>query len=124
MQPSSALLITSVILSSEFLANLSISDRMSKISSLSDLIVRWQQTECDHERSSLLFHLLRQYTLFWSLGGSWHDPPSAVSSGTAFPLPLSGGTMSYSHLTSLMLGNSCAPASDPPPMGGGVVVAS
>ena len=32
--------------------------------------------------------------------------------------------MLYSHLMSLMLGDSCAPASDLPPTGGGVVVAS
>ena len=62
-------------------------------------------------------------TLLWSLGGSWPDPPSAVSSGTAFPLPLSGSMTSYSHLTSLMLGDSCAPVSDPPPLGGGFVMA-
>ena len=32
--------------------------------------------------------------------------------------------MSYSSLTSLILGDSCAPVFDPPPVGGGVVVAS
>ena len=32
------------------------------------------------------------------------DPPCAVLSGTALPLPLSGGTMSYSSSTSLVLG--------------------
>ena len=123
MWPSSTLLITSVILSSDFLADLSILDvSSSQISLSSDLVVRWQRTECDREQSSLSFHLLRWYALFWSLGGSWPDPSLAVSSGTAFPLPLSGGTMSYSHLTSLMLGDSCAPAFDPPPAGGGVVV--
>ena len=31
--------------------------------------------------------------------------------------------MSYSSLTSLVLGDSCAPVCDPPPAGGGVVVA-
>ena len=58
MRPSSALLIASAIVSSEFLANLSISDRMSKIFSSSDLVVGQQRTECDRKQSSLLFHLM------------------------------------------------------------------
>ena len=95
----------------------------SQVSSLSDLLVRWRRIECDHEQSSLSFCLERQDILSHSLGGSCPDPPCAVLSGTAFPLPLSGSTMSYSSSTSLILGDSCAPAFDPPPVGGGVVVA-
>ena len=68
--------------------------------------------------------LKRWDVLSQSLGGSWPDPPWAMLSGTAFPLPLSGITMLYSHSTSLMLGDSCAPASDPPPVGGGFVMMS
>ena len=124
MRNSSALLITSAIALSKCSTISSILDRMSKISSLSNLSVGRQCTECDCKQSSLLFHLLRQYALFWSLGGSWPDPPLAVSSGTAFPLPLSGGMTLYSHSTLLMRGDSCAPDSDPPPTGGGFVVAS
>ena len=96
----------------------------SQVSSSSDLLVGWRCTECDHERSLLLFRLERQDVLSCSLGGSCPDPPCAVLLGTALPLPLSGGTMSYSSLMSLVLGDSCAPVFDPPPMGGGVVVAS
>ena len=49
---------------------------------------------------------------------------SGRSSSTAFPLPLSGGNISPSNSTSLMLGDSCAPASNPPPVGGGLLVGS
>ena len=52
------------------------------------------------------------------------DPPWAMLSGTAFPLPLSGGMMLYSNLTLLVLGDSCAPASNPLPVGGGFVMVS
>ena len=96
----------------------------SQISSLSDLLVRWRRTEHDCKRSSLLFHLERRDILSCSLGRSCPDPPCAVLLGTALPLPLSGGTTSYSISTSLVLGDSCDPVFDPPPMGGGVVVAS
>ena len=40
-----------------------------------------------------------------------------------FPLLLSRGKTSSSNLMSLVLGDSCAPASNPPPVGGGLVVA-
>ena len=96
----------------------------SQVSSLSDLLVRQRHTECDCKRSPLSFHLERQDVLSCSLGGLCPDPPCAVLLGTAVPLPLSGGTMSYSILTLPVLGDSCAPAFDPPPTGGGVVVAS
>ena len=123
MLPSSALLITSAIALSECSTISSILDSISsRISLSSDLVVGQWHTECDCKQSSLSFCLLRRYALFWSLGESWPDPPSAVSSGTAFPLPLSGSMTLYSCLTSLMLGDSCAPASDPPPTGGEVVV--
>ena len=58
------------------------------------------------------------------LGGSWPDPPWAVLSDTAFPLQLSGSMMSYSNSTLLVLGDSYTPASNPPPVGGGFVMAS
>ena len=122
--PSSALLIASAVISSEHFTTLFTSDvNSSQVSSLSDLIVGWQHTECDHERSSLSVHLEKQYVLSHSLGGSCPDPPCTVLSGTALPLPLSGGMTSYSISTSLVLGDSCAPAFDPPPTGGGVVIA-
>ena len=70
------------------------------------------------------FHLERRDVLSHSLGGSCPDPPCTVLLGTALPLPLSGGMTLYSSLTLLVLGDSCAPVFDPPPMGGGVVVAS
>ena len=125
MQISSALLITSAIASSKFSTISSILDSIpSRISSLSDLVVRQQCIECDHKWSSLSFHLERQDVLSWSPGRSWPNPPWVVLSGTAFPLPLSGGMMLYSHSISLVLGDSCAPASDPPPVGGGFVMAS
>ena len=122
--PSSALLIASAISSSEHFATLSTSDvNSSQVSSSSNLVVGWQHTECDHKQSSLSFRLKRQDILSHSLGGSCPDPPCAVLSGTAFPLPLSSGMMSYSSLMSLILGDSCAPAFDPPPAGGGIVIA-
>ena len=125
MRLSSALLITSVVTSSECSTILSILDSIpSRISSSSNLVVRWQCIECDREQSSLSFHLKRRDVPSRSLGGSWPDPPWTVLSGTAFPLPLSGGMMLYSRLTSLVLGDSYAPASDPPPIGGGFIVAS
>ena len=96
----------------------------SQVSSLSDLLVSWWHTERDHEWSSVSFHLEKRDVLSRSLGGSCPDPPCAVLSGTAFPLPLSGSMMSYSSLMSLILGDSCAPVFDPPPAGGGVVVES
>ena len=77
----------------------------SQVSSSSDLLVGWQHTECDHERSSLSFRLERQDILSHSLGGSCPDPPCAVLSGTALPLPLSGGMTLYSSSTSLILGD-------------------
>ena len=123
--PSSALLIALAVISAKHFTTLFTSDvNSSQVSSSSDLVVRQQCTECDHEQSSLLFHLKRRDVLSCSLGGSCPDPPCAVLSGTALPLPLSGGMMLYSSLTSLILGDSCAPASDPPPMGGGVVIVS
>ena len=122
-QTSSALLLALVAALSKSLSISSILHRNpSKISSLSDLVVGWQCTECDCEWSSLLFHLLRWNALSQSLGGSWPDPCWAVLSGTAFPLLLSGGTTLYSNLTLLVLGDSCAPVSNPPPVGGGFVV--
>ena len=98
--------------------------RPSQVSSSSDLLVGQRRVEHDREWSSLSFHLKRQDVLSHSLGGSCPDPPCAVLSGTALPLPLSGSMMSYSSLTSLVLGDSCAPVCDPPPTGGGVVEAS
>ena len=124
MQLSSTLLIASAVISSKHFATLFTSDvNSSQISSLSNLVVRWWHAECDCEWSSLSFHLERQDILSCSLGGSCPDPPCTVLSATAFPLPLSGSTIFYSSLTSLILGDSCAPASDPPPAGGGVVIA-
>ena len=106
-------------------ANFFTSDaRPSQVSSSSDLLVGQRRVECDHEQSSLSFRLERQDVLSRSLGGSCPDPPCAVLLGTALPLPLSGGTTSYSSSTSLVLGDSCAPVCDPPPVGSGVVVAS
>ena len=122
---SSILLIASETPSAELSATLFTSDaNSSQVSSSSDLLVRQQHIECDRKRSSLSFCLERQDVLSCSLGGSCPDPPCTVLLGTALPLPLSGGTTSYSSLTSLVLGDSCAPVSDPPPTGGGVVVAS
>ena len=86
----------------------------SQVSSLSNLLIGRQRTEHDRKRSSLSFRLKRQDVLSHFLGGSCPDPPWAVLSGTALPLPLSGGMMLY----------SCAPVFDLPPTGGGVVVAS
>ena len=83
-----------------------------------------QHVKRDHKQSSLSFHLERRDILSRSLGGSCPDPPCAVWSGTALPLPLSGGTTLYSSSISLVLGDSCAPVCDPPPVGGGVVVVS
>ena len=123
--PSSIFLIALATVSAEHSTTLFTSDvNSSQVSSLSDLLVRWRRTEHDRKRSSLSFHLERQDVLSCSLGGSCPDPPCAVLSGTALPLPLSGGTMSYSILMSLVLGDSCAPVFDPPPAGGGVVVVS
>ena len=122
--PSSIFLIASATVSAEHSAALFTSDvNSSQVSSSSNLLVRQQCTEHDREQSSLSFHLNRQDILSCSLGGSCPDPPCAVLSGTALPLPLSGGMMLYSSLMSLVLGDSCAPVFDPPPMGGGVVVA-
>ena len=102
-----------------------ISDASSFQVSLSfDLLVRHWCIERDRERSSLTFRLERQDVLSHSLGGSCPDPPCAMLLGTALPLPLPGGTTSYSSLTLLVLGDSCASVFDPPPVGGGVVVAS
>ena len=122
--PSSALFIASAIISSKHFATLFTLDvNSSQVSSSSDLVVGWQCTECDHKQSSLSFHLKRLNILSHSLGGSCPDPPCAVLSGTALPLPLSGSTTSYSSLTLLILGDSTAPAFDPLPAGGGVVIA-
>ena len=122
--PSSIFLIASATVSAEHSATLFTSDvNSSQVSLLSDLLVGRQHTECDREQSSLSFHLERWDFLSHSLGGSCPDPPCAVLLGTALPLPLSGGTMSYSISMSLVLGDSYAPVFDPPPMGGGVVVA-
>ena len=119
------LFIILVIISSKHFAISFISDIIpSKISLSSDLVIGQQHPECDREQSSLSFCLKRRDILSHSLGGSCPDPPWAVLSGTALPLPLSGGTTLYSSLMSLVLGDSCAPASDPPPIGGGFVVAS
>ena len=117
---SSALLIISVIILSERFTTSFISDIIpSKISLSSDLDVGQWCAECDHEWSSLSFCLKRWDIFSHSLGGSCPDPPWAVLSGTALPLPLSGGMTLYSSLMSLILGDSCAPASDPPLVGGG-----
>ena len=126
-QTSSTLLLALAATSSESFSISSILDRNpSKISSSCDLVVIQQHTECDSKQSSLLFHLSRQYAAPLSLGGSCPDPPWAVSSDTAFPLPLSGsisGSMtSSSNSMSLVLGDSCAPAFNLPPVGGLVVV--
>ena len=97
MHPSSALLIASAVILSECFATLFISDVISsQTSSSSDLVVGQQRTECDCKQSSLSFHLKRQDVLSHSLGGSCPDPPCAVLSGTALPLPLSGSTTSFS----------------------------
>ena len=123
--PSSTFLIASAIVLAKHFATLFTSDvNSSQVSSSSDLVVRRQCTECDHKQSPLSFCLKRQDVLSRSLGRSCPDPPCAVLSGTALPLPLSGGMTLYSILMSLVLGDSCAPVFDPPPMGGGVVVAS
>ena len=122
--PSSIFLIASATVSAEHSATLFTSDvNSSQVSLLSDLLVRWQCTEHDHEQSSLLFRLKRQDILSHSLGGSCPDPPCSVLLGTAFPLPLSGSMTSYSLSMSLVLGDSCTPVFDPPPAGGGVVAA-
>ena len=122
---SSIFLIASATASAKLSATLFTLDaNPSQVSLLSNLLVGQQRTECDHERSSLSFRLERWDILSRSLGGSCPDPPCAVLSGTALPLPLSGGTTLYSSLMSLVLGDSCAPVFDPPPTGGGVVVAS
>ena len=114
-----------LIASAELSATFFTSDASSsQVSLSSNLLVGWQCIERDREQSSLSFHLERQDILSHSLRGSCPDPSCAVLSGTAFPLPLSGGMMSYSSLASLVLGDSCAPVFDPPPAGGGVVVAS
>ena len=124
MWPSSALLITSAIISSKCFATSFILDIiLSKISSSSTLVVGWWHAECDHEQSSLSFCLKRWDVLSHSLGGSRPDPPWTVLSGTALSLPLSDSTTSYSSLTLLVLGDSYALASDPPPVVGGFVVA-
>ena len=124
-QTSSALLLASAAASSRSFSNSSILDKnSSKISSSSDLVVGQWCTECDHKRSALSFCLWRRYAVPWCLGGSCPEPPWAVLSNTAFSLPLSGGKMSPSNSMSLMLGDSCAPASNPPPTGGGLLVAS
>ena len=103
-QTSSTLLLASAAASFKSLSNSSILDRNpSKISLPSDLVVRQQHTECDHEQSTLSFHLSRWYFISQSLGGSWPDPPQAVSDDTAFPLPLSGGKTSSSNSMSLVL---------------------
>ena len=121
----SIFLIASATVSAKRSTTLFTSDaNSSQVSLLSNLLVRWQCTEHDRKQSSLSFHLERQDVLSRSLGGSCPDPPCAVLSGTALPLPLSGGMTLYSSSTSLVLGDSCAPVFDPPPVGGGVVVAS
>ena len=113
---SSIFLIALTTVSAENSATLFTSDaNSSQVSSSSDLLVGRRCTEHDHEQSLLLFRLKRRNILSRSLGGSCPDPPCAVLSGTAFPLPLSGGTMLYSSSTSLVLGDSCAPVFDPPP---------
>ena len=107
-QTSSALLLAFVAASFKSLSISSILDRnSSKISLSSDLVVRWQPTECDCKQSSLLFHLSRRYSHSHSLGGSWPDPPWAVLSGTAFPLPSSGSMTLSSNSMSLVLGFLC-----------------
>ena len=122
---SSIFLIASATVSAECSATLfTLNANSSQVSSSSDLLVGWQRTERDCKQSSLSFRLERQDVLSHSLGGSCPDPPCAVLSGTALPLPLSGSMMSYSSSMSLLLGDSCALVFDPPPTGGGVVVAS
>ena len=70
IQPSSALLITSAIISSKRFATSFISDIiLSKIFSSSDLVVGQWHTECDHEQSSLSFHFERQDVLSHSQEG-------------------------------------------------------
>ena len=122
---SSIFLIASATVLAELSSTFFTSDAISfQVSSSSNFLVGWRHIECDCERSSLSFHLKRRDVLSHSLGGSCPDPCCAVLSGTALPLPLSGSTMSYSSLMSLILRDSCAPVSDPPPAGGGVVVVS
>ena len=88
MHPSSALLIALAIILSKRFATLFISDVISSQTSLSsNLVVGQQCTECDHEQSSLLFHLKRRDILSCSLGRPCPDPPCAVLSGTALPWP-------------------------------------
>ena len=56
--PLTALLLALAAASSKSFSNSSILHKnLSKISSLSDLVVRWQCIECDHEQSILSFHL-------------------------------------------------------------------
>ena len=99
-----------LIASAELSATLFTSDASSsQVSSSSDLLVGQWRIECDHEQSSLLFHLERRDILSHSLGGSCPDPPCAVLLGAALPLPLSGGMTSYSSSTLLILGDSYAP---------------
>ena len=123
--PSSIFLIASATVSAKRSATLFTLDAYSsQVSSSSNLLVRQQCTECDHKRSPLSFHLKRQDVLSHSLEGSCPDPPCTVLLGTALPFPLSGSTTSYSISMSLVLGDSCAPVFDSPPVGGGVVIAS
>ena len=96
----------------------------SQVSLSSNLLVGQQRIEHDCKQSSLSFHLERRDVLSHSLGGSCPYPPCTVLSGTALPLPLSGGMTSYSSSMSLVLGDSYAPVFNPPPMGGGFVVVS
>ena len=122
---SSIFLIALATVSAEHSATLFTLDaNSSQVSSSSDLLVGRRCTECDCKQSLLSFCLERRDLLSCFLGGSCPDPLCTVLSGTALPLPLSGGTMSYSSLTLLVLGDSCAPVFDPPPAGGGIVVAS
>ena len=120
---SPALLLALATALSKYFSISSILDKnSSKISLLSDLVVRWWCTECDGKQSALSFCLCGQYAVSWWVGGTCPDPPWAVSSGIAFPLPLSGGKRSSSNLTSLVLEDCCAPATNSPPTGGGLLV--